>query len=61
MARDINAHSPIWNSHCHRRQNATILEDIIEQFGLLINNKPGHATRPLSREVTIINFALLLL
>ena len=58
MAGDINAHSPVWNSHCHRRQNATILENLIEEFGLLINNKPGRATRPSSREISIIDFAL---
>ena len=51
MAGDVNAHNPVWNSHCHRRQNAMILEDIIKQFGLLINNKPGWATRPSSRKV----------
>ncbi len=51
MAGDVNVHSPVWNSHCHRRQNTTILEDIIEQFGLLINNKSERAARFLSREV----------
>ncbi len=25
MAGDINAHSPLWNPHYHRRQNATVL------------------------------------
>ena len=58
MAGVVNAHSLIWNSHYHRRQNATILEDIIEQFGLLINNKPGRATRPSSREISIIDLAI---
>lgn len=58
MARDINAHSPIWNSHCNRRQNATILEELIEQFEPLINSKPGRATRPSSREVLVIDLAL---
>ena len=49
MAGDVNAHSLVWNSHCHRRQNATSLEDIIEQFGLLVNNEPGCTTiRPYS-------------
>ena len=44
MAGDVNSHSPIWNPHCRKRQNATILEDLIEQFGLLINNEPGRTT-----------------
>ena len=58
MAGDVNAHSSIWNPHCRRRQNATILEDLIEQFGLLVNNEPGRITQPLSREVSIIDLAL---
>ena len=58
MAGDINADSLVWNSHCHRKQNATIFEDVIEQFGLLINNEPGRATRLSSRDVSIINLAL---
>ncbi len=58
MAGDINTHSPIWNSHHHRRQNATILEELIEQFGLLINNELGRATRFFSREIFIIDLAL---
>ena len=58
MAGDINAHSPVWNSHCQRRQNAAILEELIEQFGLLINNEPRRATRPSSKEVSIIDLAL---
>ena len=58
MAGDFNACSPVWNSHCHRRQNTTIFEDIIELFGLLINNEPIRATRPSSRDVLIIDLAL---
>ena len=58
MAGDINTHSPIWNPHCQRRQNATILEDLIEQFGLFISNEPGRSTRPSSREVSVIDLAL---
>ena len=58
MAGDINAHSPVWNPHCRRRQNAATLEDLIEQFWLLVNNKPGRATQPLSREVSVIDLAL---
>lgn len=58
MAGDVNAHSPVQNSRCHRRQNATILEDLIEQLGLLINNEPGRATCPLSWEVSVIDLTL---
>lgn len=46
---DMNAHSPIWNSHCQRRKNAKPLEDLIEKFGLLVNNEPGRTTRPASQ------------
>lgn len=58
IAGDINAHSPIWNPHCYRRQNATVLEELIERFGLLINNEPGYATRPSSHIISIIDLAL---
>lgn len=58
MAGNINAHSSIWNSYCYKRQNATILEDLIKQFGLFINNKSGRTTRSLNREVSVINLAL---
>ena len=58
VAGDVNVHSPIWNPHCRRRQNVAILEDLIEQFGLLVNNEPGRITQPLSREVSIIDLAL---
>lgn len=55
MTKDVNTHNPVWNLYCYRRQNAAIWKDLIEQFGLLVNNKPGYATRPLSREVSVIN------
>ena len=58
MAGDINAHSLIWNPHCQRRQNATILEDFIEQFRLFINNKPRRSTYLSSRKVLVIDLAL---
>ena len=58
MAGDINAYSPIWNSHCYKKQNATIFEEPIKQFGLLINNDPERATRPSNREVLLIDLAL---
>lgn len=57
MAGDINAHSPVWNPHCRKRQNAGILEDFIEQLGLFVNNKSGRATRFLSTKVSVIDLA----
>ena len=58
VAGDVNAHSPVWNPHCHKRQNASILEGFIDQFGLLINNEPGRSTRPTSQGVSVIDLAL---
>ena len=58
MAGDINTHSPIWNPHCQRKQNNTILKDLIEQFGLFINNKPGRSTCLSNKEVLVIDLAL---
>ena len=57
MAGEFIAHSPRWNPHYRRKQNATFLEDVIEQFWLLVNNEPGCATRPLSREILVIDHA----
>ena len=51
IAGDINAHSPVWNPHYYRRQNALVLEELIEKFDLLIN-------RPSSHNVSIIDLAL---
>ncbi len=58
IAEDINAHSPVWNLYCHRRQNAAVLKELLERFGLLINNEPGRATRPLSHTISIIDLVL---
>ena len=58
IAGDINAHSPMWNPHCHQKQNTSILEDIIDQYGLLINNEPGRSTRPMSQGISVIDLAL---
>ena len=35
---DFNAHSPRWNNRCRIRQNATFLEDLIDQYTLSILN-----------------------
>ena len=45
MASDINAHNFLWNPHCYKEKNATILERFIELYRLLINNKPRQTTR----------------
>lgn len=29
---DMNAHSTMWNPHCHQKQNASPLEDPVERF-----------------------------
>ena len=55
---DVNAHSPVWNPHYRRRDNAKPLEDLIEKFDLLINNKLGRTTRPASTGVSVIDLAL---
>ncbi len=58
IAGDINTHSPVWNPHCHRRQNASVLEELIYKFSLFINNKPGRPTCPASQRVSVIDLAL---
>ena len=54
----MNAHSTMWNSHCHQKQNASPLEDLIDTYELIINNDTDFSTRPLSRRFLIIDFAL---
>ncbi len=58
IARDINNHSQVWNLHCHRRQNAAILEEHIDKFSLLINNEPECAICPSSQTISVIDLAL---
>ena len=41
---DMNAHSPSWNSHCHQRQNAGPLEELIKTHDLFINNNTDFPT-----------------
>lgn len=55
---DMNAHNPMWNPHCHQRQNAGPLEELIEKYELFINNDIDFPTRPASRGVSIIDLAL---
>lgn len=58
LAGDINAYSFMWNPHYHQKQNVSILEEIIDQYHLLVNNKPGRATWPSSQEILVIDLAL---
>ncbi len=53
IARDINAHSPVWNAYCHQKQNASVLEEIIDEYGLLVNNEPRRSTRPVSQVIDL--------
>ena len=53
----MNAHSPLWNSHYHQRQNTFVLEEMIEEYNFLINNKPRRSTRPLSQRISVIDLA----
>lgn len=58
MTRKINIHSLIQNFYCHKRKNATVPEQLIVRFGLLVYNKPGRATCSSSHTISIINGAL---
>ena len=57
IASNINAYSPVWNLHCHKRQNTTVLEELMERFDVLIHNKPGHAIFPSSQNISMIDLA----
>src|SRR5271154_29236 len=43
---DFNAHSPAWNPLVTQRKDAGPLEQIIEDYDLILNNEPGAITRP---------------
>lgn len=47
---DFNAHSPIWNPLISTKIEAGPLEQIIENFDLILNNEPGVITRPNARK-----------
>lgn len=51
----MNAHSTMWNPHCHQRQNAGLVEERIEGYELLVNNKTDFLILPESRGVSIID------
>ncbi len=56
---DMNAHSNMWNPHCRQKQNAGLLEEIIETYDLIVNNDTDFPTRPASRGISIIDLALI--
>ena len=58
IARNINANSPVWNSHCPHKQNASVLKEIIYQYGLHVNNKPRRSTQPISQGILVIDLTL---
>src|SRR5271156_5828740 len=43
---DFNAHSPAWNPLISQRKDAGPLEQLIEDYNLILNNEPGAITRP---------------
>ncbi len=49
---------PIWNLRCQRKKNPKPLENLIEKFGLFINNESRRITRSTSQGVSIIDLAL---
>ena len=55
----LNAHSPIWNPRCIDQRNHKPLEQIIEEFDLIINNddSPTYAVERMS-ETLIIDLTL---
>ena len=54
----MNTYSPIRNPHCYQRQNASVLEEIIDHYGFLVNNESGHSTRPIGQAISVIDLAL---
>ena len=55
---DMNAHSAMWNPHCHQNVNAGPLEELIESYELIVNNNTDFPTRPSSPGISIIDLAL---
>lgn len=44
IVRDMNNYGPVWNPYFHQKQSASILEEIIDQYGLLVNNESERST-----------------
>ena len=57
IAGDINAYSPVWNPYCHQKQNVSVLEEMIDEYGLFVNNEPGCSTRPINQGTSVIDLA----
>lgn len=56
----MNVYSRMWNPHCQVRKNAGLLEEVIENYELIINNSPEYATLPASQGgFSIIDLALI--
>jgi hypothetical protein len=52
---DFNAHSPAWDPLISSRTEAGPLEQIIEDYNLILNNEPGAITRPGKTRGSIID------
>lgn len=61
MANDTNVQSLISNLYCNRKQNASVLKELIDQLGLFINNKHGRSTCSISQKFSVVDLALTIL
>ena len=55
----MNAHSPSWNPHCPRWQNAGPLEELMDRYELIVYNNTDYPTRPRSQGISIMDLALI--
>lgn len=51
---DFKPHSKVWNVHCRERREQPRLERLVDDYELILNNKPGKATQPTHRKKTSI-------
>lgn len=58
IVKNMNAHSHMWNPHCRQNTNAGPLKELIESYGLIVNNNTEFPTQPASTEISIIDLAL---
>lgn len=54
----MNTHSLLWNLYYKKKINTKSLEELIEKFYLLINNKLDRSTKLINRKVFIIYLVL---
>lgn len=54
LAGDFNAHSSECNLHCGGKRDTVGVESLIEGYSLILNTKPGEATRPTRRSTTSV-------